>query len=364
MKQVNEMIADAGKPLKIMIDTKYKFITVFNPESGFYMRTGILEDNQDTGIDPFMASFPHLLDIGIMGTCKNKNYCKVGCYQGNINKPNMSFKNFKKIIKQIKGKTFEIALGGNGSPNEHENFIDIIKYTRENDIIPNYTTSGIELTDEQIKATKDYCGAVAVSFYNQPYTFSAIERFLNAECKTNIHYVLGNDSIDEALFKLKNNLFPKGINAVIFLMYKPIGCIKPDNVLKFNDLRVVEFYNLIQNNTFEYKIGLDACHLPALCNFSTKINKIITTPCDGGSYSAYITSDFWMLPCSFDTIARNYAVNLNEYSIEEAWNNIKFDIFRDYHRNSCKDCKDQNNCRGGCPLIQEINLCNKEERGY
>jgi len=33
-------------------------------------RSGILDkDGRDTGIDPFMASFPHLLDVGIMGHC-------------------------------------------------------------------------------------------------------------------------------------------------------------------------------------------------------------------------------------------------------------------------------------------------------
>lgn len=45
------------------------FISCFNQETGFYFRTGILEDGKDTGVDPFMASFPELLDVGIMGHC-------------------------------------------------------------------------------------------------------------------------------------------------------------------------------------------------------------------------------------------------------------------------------------------------------
>lgn len=39
------------------------FISCFNQETGFYFRTGILEDGKDTGVDPFMASFPELLDV-------------------------------------------------------------------------------------------------------------------------------------------------------------------------------------------------------------------------------------------------------------------------------------------------------------
>lgn len=35
------------------------------------MRTGIIENGKDTGRDPFLASFPELLDIGIMGRCEH-----------------------------------------------------------------------------------------------------------------------------------------------------------------------------------------------------------------------------------------------------------------------------------------------------
>ena len=345
------------------VDKKNRFISMFDPKTGFYMRSGVIDENgNDTGIDPFMTSYPELLDIGIMGHCKNKKNCTVGCYQGNVYMPNMSFENFKKIIDQSKGKTFEVALGGNGSPNEHEDFVKIVKYARENEIVPNYTTSGIELTDEQIQATKEYCGAVAVSWYRQDFTYNAIERFIKAGCKTNIHYVLGNDSIDEAIERLSNNDFPEGINAVIFLMYKPLGCVKHNNVLKIDDDRLKTFYELLDNGNFNFKVGLDACHLPALCNFSKNININSTTPCDGACFSAYVTPDMFMLPCSFDTTTRKYAVDLNKYTIEEAWNSEQFEAFRNYHRYSCLGCKNQNDCRGGCPLTQEINLCTRKEK--
>lgn len=72
---------------------KNKFIKVFNPETGFYARTSELkadaftdqkkaqemseqlafhtmetaEKMLGTGHDPFMADYPELLDIGVMG---------------------------------------------------------------------------------------------------------------------------------------------------------------------------------------------------------------------------------------------------------------------------------------------------------
>ena len=47
---------------------RYPYISMFDERSGMYLRTGILEDGKDTGIDPFMADFPELLDVGIMGS--------------------------------------------------------------------------------------------------------------------------------------------------------------------------------------------------------------------------------------------------------------------------------------------------------
>jgi len=310
-----------------------------------------------------MASFPELLDVGIMGRCANKHLCTVGCYQGKIEKENMTLDNFKNIIDQSKKKVFSVALGGFGSPNEHENFEEIIEYAYANNIIPSYTTSGIALTDKQIQATKNFCGACAVSFYNQPYTHSSINRLLEAGVTTNIHYVLGNDSIDNAIYMLKNNQFSKtyiGLNAVIFLLYKPIGCVKNNNVLKYNDPRVKDFFALIDSGNFGHQIGLDACCVPGLINYSNRINLDSTTPCDGASFSAYITPDMFMLPCSFDNQKMQYAVDLNKHTIQEAWDSEPFEKFRNYHRYSCSGCEDQNNCRGGCPLVPEINLCERD----
>jgi len=347
------------------VDRENNFVEIFNPQNGFYVRTGVLDEhNIDTGIDPFLRNFPSLLDIGVMGHCKNSKFCNVGCYQGKLAKPNMSLDTFKGIIDQCKGKTFEVALGGFGSPNEHEDFVEIVKYAHDNGVIPNYTTSGIELTDEQIEATKSFCGAVAVSEYHMPYTYDAINRFIEAGCKTNIHYVLGNNSIDEAIERLENNDFPKGVNAVIFLLFKNVGCGKASNVLQYNDPRVERFYSAIENNRLSFKVGLDACNMPGVINFSKNINPVSTSPCDGGSFSAYITSDNVMLPCSFDNVTRNYAFDLNGHTIDEAWKSEKFEAFRNYHRNSCPSCPSQNDCRGGCAIVNEINLCNKEERLY
>lgn len=54
----------------IVHDKKYSFKYAFDTLTGAYIRTGILdEEGRDTGVDPFVGSYPHLIDTGIMGHC-------------------------------------------------------------------------------------------------------------------------------------------------------------------------------------------------------------------------------------------------------------------------------------------------------
>ena len=69
-----------------IIDKKYHFYSIFDTETGAYLRTGILDKNgKDTGKDPFMGSFPNLIDVGVMGHCIHgkTGLCVkagIGCY--------------------------------------------------------------------------------------------------------------------------------------------------------------------------------------------------------------------------------------------------------------------------------------------
>ena len=357
--------------IKKYIDKENNFYEVFNTTTGFYMRS----DDLDTNEEPFMRNFPALIDVGIMGSCMHgkSGLCLksgVECYQNGLTsfKPDMSLENYKSIIDQCKDKVFQFALGGRGDANKHKNFKEILEYTTENRIIPNYTTSGLLLTDEEIELTKKHCGAVAVSFYNPDpngYTYSAINRFIKAEVKTNIHYVLSNYSISDAIDRLKTNNFPKGINAVIFLLHKPIGLGRQENVLNYNDPKVKEFFNIIDNAkqyNIDFKIGFDSCTVPAIINMAKQIDIKSVDTCEAGRFSCYIDSEMNMIPCSFDNQDLKYAVDLKNYTIQEAWNSDIFNDFRNIFKNSCHGCKKRQHCLGGCPLVRNIVLCNNAEK--
>lgn len=289
------------------------FISCFNQETGFYFRTGILEDGKDTGVDPFMASFPELLDVGIMGHCIHgkTGLCQkagIGCYQDGLhsNNPNMSLEDFKKIAEQCKGKTFQFALGGCGDPDQHEHFEEILKVCKENGIVPNFTTSGFSMTKALAKLCKQYCGAVAVSWYRSPYTLKAINLLLAEGVKTNIHYVLSKSTLTEALQHLRrdelNNSgliqstsqgdlaqsysryslqFPKGINAVIFLLHKPVGLGTKEDMITRDNKDFLNFLDLVNEREFPYKIGFDSCTVPALINLD-KVDPNCLDTCEGG----------------------------------------------------------------------------------
>ena len=352
--------------MKTFYDEKYKFKYAFDSKSGMYIRTGILDKNgKDTGIDPFMASFPHLIDVGIMGHCvhgKTGLCAKAGvqCYQSGLFKSesNMSLENFKRIAKESSGLVNQFALGGRGDPDQHENFKEILEISRKFDIVPNFTTSGFGLTDELINLCKEFCGAVAVSWYRSEYTLSAINRLIDAGVRTNIHYVLGNNSINEAISHLENDDFPEGINAVIFLLHKPAGQGMENNVLKFSDPKVQTFFKLLEK-PHKFKVGLDSCSVPGVINFCTEIMPESLDTCEGGRFSCYISPDMKMTPCSFDQEKRFY-VDLKNSSIKDAWNSEKFEEFRNRMRNSCTACEKRALCFGGCPLMPEVVLCNEK----
>lgn len=368
-------------------DSKYNFMSAFNQETGQYVRSGIIQNGKDTGADPFMASFPELLDVGIMGSCTHgqSGLCLqagIQCYQNGrySNKPNMTLENYESIMKQCKNKVFQFALGGCGDPDQHGNFREILEMTRMYDIVPNFTTSGLGMTKEKAIFCKEYCGAVAVSQYarlkeieteasrlirieeTNEYTANAIKLLIDAGVKTNIHYVLNNDTLKEAIFRLKYCIFPKGINAVVFLLHKPIGLGTEDNMIKTGNPLWDKFVKLVNSTDFPFKIGFDSCTVPALINNMGNIDGNSLDTCEAARWSAYITPDMKMLPCSFDNQGQKWAVDLKTHTIQEAWDSEVFEDFRNSFRSACPNCDKRELCLGGCPICPGIVLCNQKER--
>lgn len=353
--------------MRQIIDKTYGYISLFDENTGFYLRSGVLRDKRKANEDPFMAGFPELLDVGIMGHCRHglSGLCRktgIECYQDGWNKwqANMSVNDFKWLARQCEGRTFQFALGGRGDPDQHEEFEKILQICKDHRIVPNFTSSGLGFDRHIAELCREYCGAVAISWYGQPYTLNAIQMLLEAGVKTNIHFVLSKNSVKKA-FSFLNYEVPAGVNAVVFLLHKPIGLGQMKHVLSWNDEDLRELFRLVDNKTFSYKIGFDSCTVPGLLNHLKKVDFRSLDTCEAARWSAYITPDMKILPCSFDNQDEKWAVDLRKYTIAEAWNGPVFADFRKSFLASCPDCRMQRQCLGGCPICQDIVLCKDKE---
>lgn len=354
-------------------DNRFGFVELFNDLTGTLIRSNILDNGSETDQLPPMRSFPELIDIGIMGSCRagRTGLCRnagVDCYQRGMSsiEKDMDLADYSAIVKQCKGRVFQIALGGAGDPNKHKSFADILRITRENRIVPNYTTSGYALTDKEIELTKKYCGAVAVSYYSKLdkcgnedniSTIAAIERFIKAGCITNVHYVLSKRSIKEAIYRVKNNIFPKGINAVVFLLYKPIGLASQENVIECGDPDYLELLRLVVSADSSWRYGFDTCQSPAIYKFAPGVAVESIEFCEAARFSMYINSKCIAFPCSFGIEDDTFSVDLKQHTIQEAWESENFAKFRKRQAEVCPNC-DSDVCRS-CGLGLEIKLCGK-----
>lgn len=323
---------------------------VFNKKTGFFARI------EKKGYEePFWSkNGPELLDVSIT------NYCEKGCSfcyrNSNVSGKHLPLKKYNSIIEQAKeANVLQIAIGG-GNPNQHPDFIQILKNTFENGIVPSYTSNGDGLTGEILLATQKYCGAMAISAY-KPYNKlnEIVNRIKLYDIKLNLHFVLDRYSIEDAIDWLKNPPdFLEKINAIIFLNYKPIN--SSSELLLNKSSRLSEFFSFV-NRKYSFKIGFDSCSVSGIVD-EMDVNPIYFESCEAARFSAFISEDMKMYPCSFMSDTDLYA-DLTNNSILEVWQNDK--VFKDYRNriknNGCEDCEYEKLCQGGCVFLPEINLC-------
>jgi hypothetical protein len=316
-----------------------KYLILFDGINGIEILSGI-----NGNPDPFILDSPSMIDIGVMGHCANN--CKI-CYQGDLNIPNMKLEDFKSIIKQCGSHINQVALGGKGDPNKHENFEEILKFCRLNNVIPNYTTSGNGLTDEEVYITKMYCGAVAVSHYNQYFTYNALNMFIEKKMKTNIHFVVSQETFSDAIKIMNgediwNGKFPLDkLNAVVFLLFKPQGNGKDKKHLCLTEDNIMMFSKMLLEPKCKFKIGCDSCMINKVSQVRqlTEVEKMCVDTCEGSRMSCYISPDMMFMPCSFgdkNVFGRQIT---EDRTIQKIWTySFPFKIFRNRLRKDSMIC--------------------------
>lgn len=332
------------------------YLLLFDKNSGVSVRVGI------DGKDPFWnPKGPELLDISIT------NYCEKGCsfcYRGShIAGVHMSIEEYECIIRQAaRVGVVQVALGG-GNPNQHPQFIDILKLTRKYGIIPSYTTNGLGMTREIYEASKKYCGAIAVSWY-EPHNVAkevvAICKTQNIKC--NIHFMLNMETIREAIRLLtEEQELLRNVNAVIFLNYKPIHSSADLCLIDGSDFK--EFMKLALQNK-ACKIGFDSCMISFLMEYRNLIDYRGIDFCEAGRFSAFVSEDLILYPCSFMNDTNVRGVDLRKCSLQKGWK--EGDLFIKIRERlakpinsknvKCEVCQLYESCHSGCAMF-DINRC-------
>jgi sulfatase maturation enzyme AslB (radical SAM superfamily) len=178
---------------------------------------------------PFSTpSFPEIEDVAINNKCfANCSYCYTSALKTGTNFENIIDK-AQSVWENIPEaqRPFQIAIGGAGESTIHPQFAEFVKAVKELKIVPNYTTNGMHLSDEVIKATSEYCGGVALSYH--PHLTGTFDKAmfklgeLAPHIKLNTHIILGDDQSFNDLTKIYDQ-YNEQLDYLVILPYQAAG---------------------------------------------------------------------------------------------------------------------------------------------
>jgi hypothetical protein len=289
--------------MKTVESAEYNYI--FKKSTGTFLRWG--QTHQD---DPQICPIgPEILDIEIsINGCQNK--C-AWCYKGNTDGPptNMDFDMYRTILGKIPKTLTQVALGIT-SVQTNPDFQKMLSYTRSCGFIPNFTTSGIDLTESFAKEIQPYVGAIAVSAYqtDKNVCYNTIKMLTDLGYKQiNIHLLVSRQTMSfvwEVLKDIKEDPRLAKMYAVIFLAVKPKG-----RAVQFTSATGEEYDLLVQHCISNNIIfGLDSCSAPKIddsiraLDVSQKDKNLMlacSERCESTLFSCYINVYGVAWACSF-----------------------------------------------------------------
>ena len=352
-KDIDSCVSISGK-YKRFVSPTYNYI--FNMENGFLLRWGASKDD-----DPQIAPGPEIMDLEIsVNGCQGVGVTKDGgkgpspcafCYKSNTSGPptNMSFETFKAIFDKMPKMLTQIAFGITGVQTNPD-FLKMMQYSRANNVIPNFTLTGIDLTDALLDEFSKVVGAVAVSCYssNKNLCYDTIKKFTDSGVtQTNMHVMVSKETLDftkEVIEDIGGTQKEVGansgadsrlqkLNAVVFLGLKPKGRAKG----VFNVIDESDFANLVKVcMEKKLKFGFDSCSAP---KFERAIKGMerekeltqMSEPCESSLFSTYINVAGECWNCSFSEDEEGVEpVNVLEAEdfIRDVWHSSQVEKFR------------------------------------
>lgn len=319
----------------------------FNKETGRFLRWGHTEEEDPT----YLPLGPEILDLEISsGKCSGS--CPF-CYKGNNASKelhNMTFETFKKVINKLPKSVCQIAFGI-CDINSNPDFFKMMEYARNNGIIPNFTTSGNDMTEEIADKVSKLCGAIAVSIYQKDKNigYNTIKMLTDrGMTQINIHAFTSKESLSfvkEIMQDSLNDERLKKLNAIVFLGVKPKGKAKD----KFNPLSMEEFGYIVEECIKKnIRFGFDSCQANKFqkwvenSSFHSIIKKKmiqLCEPCESfGMFSSYINDKGYYFPCSFCEGEGEFKEGFNVLTCSDFTSDIWNSTLIEKYRNMMIDC--------------------------
>lgn len=153
------------------------------------------------------STYPELVDLKITDYCPHG--CKF-CYQGSTKRgKHAPFEELKQIIETLaEMEVFEIAIGG-GEPTLYPNFVELLYFCKEKDIVPNFTSFNLDWVDEEeiLKAVIDCCGSFAISVHSIEMV-KKIQDYYDQGYKKSIFYSKERDQSVQPTAQIVLNTMP------------------------------------------------------------------------------------------------------------------------------------------------------------
>lgn len=346
--------------MKIVETKEEKRIISENYNHRFFKKTGVsFRWGKTVNDDPLYCPYgPEILDLEISsgGDCLgNCPFC-YKCNGGDQPTYNMSFEQFKTIFDKMPKTLTQIAFG---IMNIHTNpdFFKMMEYSRKNGVIPNYTTHGLDVSDEDVERTAKLCGAVAVSIVNKEKTYEAIRKYTEAGMtQVNMHYLLSEETYDNAfdiVEDISSDTRLKDFNAIVFLQYKSKGR-HPESFHSVLD--VDKYAELISYcNYLNVSYGFDSCSAPifmkSIKDFKHKKRlEMCAESCESfGMFSSYINCHGTYFPCSFCEGEDGWTEGIDVLNCKDFLKDIWFSEKINYWRNKMIE-NSVDGCRN-CPIF-------------
>lgn len=352
------------KPSLIIEDEIKKFRSdsynyQFNMKNGYFERWGkSFED------DPIYSPYgPEIWDAEVAEKCHgvNNKPCSF-CYKSNVGHVgrNTTYHEFVRMFNKLpryNGIPFvtQIAFGiGDVPERDHAGnwtypLWSMMKYCRDNNVIPNVTINGDRLTDEIVENLATLCGAISVSCYDdKDVCYNAVKRLKDAGCKqVNIHQMVSQETYVNCIEKLYDYRYDnrlKDLNAIVFLSLKQKGRGE-----SFSKLDNAKFKNIIQTALYhKIPIGFDSCGANRIMEIAKDLGKYdewiqYAEPCESTAFSFYTSVDCKFFPCSF---AEDVTTGIDMLSV----NNFMVDVWE--NKLTCVERKRIMDNNRSCPYFE------------